>query len=93
MNKTLLTFASYNAGPHRIALLRDQAKREGLDPNQWFDNVELVVAREVGQETVQYVSNIYKHYVGYKLALEHGYGIYIPNWPSQDDGLVSTSLR
>src|SRR3954453_4338665 len=74
MNKTLLSFASYNAGPSRIAKLRNQAEREGLDPNQWFDNVERVVAREVGQETVRYVSNIYDRYVAYKLALEHGRG-------------------
>jgi soluble lytic murein transglycosylase-like protein len=79
MNKTLLSFASYNAGPTRIARLRKQAKREGLDPNQWFDNVEMVVAREVGQETVQYVSNIYKHYIAYKLGLEHGYGSLHPS--------------
>jgi hypothetical protein len=30
----------------------------------------LVVARSVGQQTVRYVSNIYKYYVSYKLALE-----------------------
>ena len=70
LNKTLLVFASYNAGPTRIARLRKKAASEGLDPNQWFGNVELVVAKEVGQETVQYVSNIYKYYVAYKLTLE-----------------------
>jgi hypothetical protein len=41
-----------------------------LDPNVWFGNVELVVAKEIGQETVIYVGNIYKYYVAYKLALE-----------------------
>jgi len=70
LNKTLMVFASYNAGPNRIARLRKQAAAEGLDPNQWFGNVELVVAKTVGQETVQYVSNIYKYYVAYKLTLE-----------------------
>jgi membrane-bound lytic murein transglycosylase MltF len=69
-NKTLMVFASYNAGPTRIARLRKKAATEGLDPNQWFGNVELVVAKDVGQETVQYVSNIYKYYVAYKLTLE-----------------------
>jgi membrane-bound lytic murein transglycosylase MltF len=69
-NKTLLAFASYNAGPSRITQLRKKAKQEGLDPNQWFGNVELVVAREIGQETVQYVNNIYKYYVAYKLVLQ-----------------------
>ena len=70
LNKTLMLFASYNAGPNRIAELRKKTAREGLNPNKWFGNVELVVAREVGQQTVQYVSNIYKYYVAYKLVLE-----------------------
>jgi membrane-bound lytic murein transglycosylase MltF len=69
-NKTLMVFAAYNAGPNRIVRLRKKAAGEGLDPNQWFGNVELVVAKDVGQETVQYVSNIYKYYVAYKLTLE-----------------------
>ena len=43
MNRGLFAFASYNAGPNRIARLRKQAEREGLDPNKWFDNVELIV--------------------------------------------------
>jgi membrane-bound lytic murein transglycosylase MltF len=70
MDRTLLAFASYNAGPNRIANLRKQARQEGLDPNKWFDNVELIVARDVGQVTVTYVGNIYKYYVAYKLAGE-----------------------
>ncbi len=70
MNKTLFTFAAYNAGQNRIVRLRKQAKEEGLDPNKWFGNVELVVAKDIGQETVQYVANIYKYYVAYKMALE-----------------------
>jgi membrane-bound lytic murein transglycosylase MltF len=73
LNKTLMVFASYNAGPNRIARLRKQAAAEGLDPNRWFGNVELVVAKNVGQETVQYVSNIFKYYVAYKLTLEQSH--------------------
>jgi membrane-bound lytic murein transglycosylase MltF len=69
-NKTLMVFASYNAGPTRIARLRKKAASEGLDPNVWFGNVELVASRDIGQQTVQYVSNIYKYYVAYKLTLE-----------------------
>lgn len=67
LNKTLFVFASYNAGPNRIARLRKKAQEDGLDPNKWFGNVELEVAKDVGQETVNYVSNIYKYYVAYKL--------------------------
>lgn len=72
LDKTLLVFASYNAGPTRIAKLREQARAQGLDPNRWFENVELMVAQNVGQETVTYVGNVYKYYVAYKLAQEHG---------------------
>jgi len=68
VNRTLFTFASYNAGPSRIVRLRKRAGEEGLDPNKWFGNVELEVAKEVGEETVTYVDNIYKYYVAYKLA-------------------------
>jgi hypothetical protein len=28
------------------------------------------VAKDIGQETVQYVSNIYRYYVAYKMALD-----------------------
>ena len=33
LNKTLFTFASYNAGPNRIARLRKKATDDGLNPN------------------------------------------------------------
>ena len=33
LNKTLMPFASYNAGPNRIAELRKRTAREGLNPN------------------------------------------------------------
>jgi membrane-bound lytic murein transglycosylase MltF len=67
LNKGLFTFASYNAGPARIASLRREAAKRGLDPNRWFGNVEIVAADKIGAETVTYVSNIYKYYTAYKL--------------------------
>jgi membrane-bound lytic murein transglycosylase MltF len=70
MNKTLFAFAAYDAGPSRINHLRREAHEQGLDPNKWFGNVELVAAKDIGQETVQYVSNIYKYYVAYKMVKE-----------------------
>jgi membrane-bound lytic murein transglycosylase MltF len=69
-NRTLLAIAAYNAGSGRIANLRAEAAKRGLDPNVWFNNVELIAARRIGQETVVYVRNIYKYYVAYKLQLE-----------------------
>lgn len=71
-NRLLFTFAAYNAGPNRIAELRKEAASRGLDPDKWFGNVELMVEQNVGPVTVQYVSNIYKYYVAYKLVVEQG---------------------
>jgi membrane-bound lytic murein transglycosylase MltF len=70
LDKALFAFASYNAGAGRISQLRKEAAKRGLDPNVWFQNVEYVVAEKIGQETVTYVSNIYKYYIGYRLILE-----------------------
>lgn len=70
LNRQLFAFAAYNAGPARVAGLRKKAEAQGLDPNKWFNNVELVAAKEIGAETVTYVSNIYKYYVAYKLVAE-----------------------
>lgn len=63
----LFAFASYNAGPAKVARLRREAKKMGLNPNVWFRNVEIVASKRIGRETVQYVSNIYKYYVAYSL--------------------------
>jgi len=70
LNKVLFAFGAYNAGPERVRGLRKQAAAQGLDPNVWIDNVEIVVAAQIGAETVSYVSNIYKYYVTYKLIAE-----------------------
>jgi membrane-bound lytic murein transglycosylase MltF len=70
VDRTMFVFASYNAGPTRVARLRKQAAETGLNPNVWFENVELIAAQDIGQETVTYVRNIYKYYVAYKLAVE-----------------------
>src|SRR3954466_9745683 len=70
LNKGLMTFAAYNAGPRRVRQLREEAAQRGLDPNVWFGNVERVASERIGRETVTYVSNIYKYYVAYGVALE-----------------------
>ncbi len=70
LNRTLLALATYNAGPRRMINLRNEAGKLGYDPNVWFDNVEMVAAKRVGRETVQYVANIFKYYLAYRLSLE-----------------------
>jgi len=69
-NRPLFAFASYNCGTGNVAKARKEAERRGLDPNKWFNNVELVVAEKIGTETTTYVRNIYKYYVAYKLTLD-----------------------
>jgi membrane-bound lytic murein transglycosylase MltF len=70
LNKGLFAFASYNAGPRRVAQLRSEAKRRGLDPNVWFNNVERIASERIGRETVTYVANIYKYYIAYRLTVD-----------------------
>ena len=70
LDKALFSFASYNAGPARVARLRAGTKKRGMDPNVWFHNVEYVAAEKIGPETVTYVGNIYKYYIAYKLVME-----------------------
>ena len=67
LNKGLMTFAAYNAGPGRLRQLRRETEKRGLDPNVWFGNVERVASERIGRETVTYVSNIYKYYITYRL--------------------------
>ncbi|MGE5155512.1 MAG: lytic transglycosylase F, partial [Bdellovibrio bacteriovorus] len=70
LDQTLFSFAAYNAGPGNVAKARKRAKKLGLDPNVWLDNVEIAAAKVVSREPVVYVRNIYKYYVAYKLLTE-----------------------
>ena len=70
MNKMLFAFASYNAGPAKVKRLRKKTAAMGLNPNAWFDNVEIAAAKVIGRETVQYVANILKYYVAYSLTIQ-----------------------
>ncbi len=70
LNKIHFTIAAYNAGPARINSLRKLASEAGLDPNKWFNNVEKLAAEDVGNETVEYVTNIHRYYIAYKTIQE-----------------------
>ena len=71
-DRTWFTFASYRAGPDNISNMRKEAAARGLDPNQWFNNVEQVTAEKIGMETTAYVRNILKYNVANKLIAEAG---------------------
>jgi membrane-bound lytic murein transglycosylase MltF len=70
VDRTLFAFASYNCGPGNVSKMRKEAVKRGLDPDKWFNNVELVVADKIGAETTTYVRNIYKYYASYKLVTD-----------------------
>jgi len=72
IDRWLFSLAAYNAGPSRVAKLRREAAEEGLDPDRWFRNVEVIAARRIGRETVTYVSNVYRLFVVYELTLQRG---------------------
>ena len=69
-NRALFAFASYNCGPGNVSKMRKIAKERGLDPDKWFNNVEVVTAEKIGMETTTYVRNIFKYYVAYRLTAD-----------------------
>lgn len=50
--------------------MRREAAKRGLDPDEWFNNAEVVSAEKIGIETTTCVRNIYKYYVAYRLMLD-----------------------
>ena len=66
LDRVLLSFAAYNAGPRNIARAQKKAAQMGLDPNRWFGQLEVAAAKTISREPVLYVRNIYKYYVAYK---------------------------
>lgn len=57
--------AAYNLGPQRVQSLRAEARRRGLNPNQWFFQVERIAAEQVGMGVVSYVNSVNKYYLAY----------------------------
>jgi membrane-bound lytic murein transglycosylase MltF len=66
-DRTLFAFAAYNCGPGNLAKARKEALKRDLDPNKWFNNVEIIIAKRIGMETTTYVRNIFKYYVAYTM--------------------------
>jgi len=66
-DRHIFAIAAYNAGPTRIQSLRRKAEAQGLDPNVWFNNVELVSAKAIGRHNVEYVRNILKYWIAFRL--------------------------
>jgi membrane-bound lytic murein transglycosylase MltF len=67
LDQTLLSLAAYNAGPGGVRRARRVAAEMGLDPDVWFENVEVAIQQAVSREPAIYVRNIFKYYVSYRL--------------------------
>jgi membrane-bound lytic murein transglycosylase MltF len=67
LDRTLLSLAAYNAGPGGVQRAQEMAVEMGLDPNVWFENVEVAIQQAVSREPTVYVRNIFKYYVSYRL--------------------------
>ena len=69
VNRTLLTFASYNAGPAGSGVCAVK-QRVAVSIPMSGSTTSRSWRRTIGAETVTYVSNIFKYYVAYLLLLE-----------------------
>lgn len=63
------SLAAYNAGPTALSRVRRKSERMGYNPDLWFFNCEYGALHLVGSEPVDYVRNILKYYVSYRLSL------------------------
>jgi len=59
------TLAAYNMGPERVEAMRAEAKRRGLNPNQWFFQVERIAMEQMGMSAVSYVNSVNKYYLAF----------------------------
>ena len=57
--------AAYNMGPERVQGMRAEARRRGLNPNQWFFQVERIAMEQVGMSAVSYVNSVNKYYLAF----------------------------
>ncbi|MDZ5601768.1 transglycosylase SLT domain-containing protein [Pseudomonas sp. RP23018S] len=67
------TLAAYNLGPERVQAMRVEARRRGLNANQWFFQTERVAMEQVGMGPVNFVNSVNKYFLAYnreRVALE-----------------------
>ena len=57
--------AAYNMGPERVQAMRAEARRRGLNPNQWFFQVERIAMEQVGMNAVSYVNSVNKYFLAF----------------------------
>lgn len=59
------TLAAYNMGPERVQAMRKEARKRGLNPNQWFFQTERIAMEQMGMGAVSYVNSVNKYYLAF----------------------------
>ena len=57
--------AAYNLGPERVQRMRKEARKRGLNPNQWFFQTERVAMEQGGANVVTFVNSVNKYYLAF----------------------------
>ncbi|MNO53680.1 Membrane-bound lytic murein transglycosylase F precursor [compost metagenome] len=57
--------AAYNLGPERVQAMRAEARRRGLNGNQWFFQTERIAMEQVGMGPVNFVNSINKYFLAF----------------------------
>lgn len=57
--------AAYNLGPERVQAMRAEARRRGLNGNQWFFQTERIAMEQVGMGPVNFVNSVNKYYLAF----------------------------
>lgn len=57
--------AAYNLGPERVQAMRAEARKRGLNGNQWFFQTERVAMEQVGMGPVNFVNSVNKYFLAF----------------------------
>lgn len=57
--------AAYNLGPERVQRMRKEARKRGLNPDQWFFQTERVAMEQGGANVVTFVNSVNKYYLAF----------------------------
>ncbi|MHC6224961.1 MltF family protein [Pseudomonas sp. X10] len=57
--------AAYNVGPERVQAMRAEARRRGLNGNQWFFQTERIAMERVGMGPVNFVNSVNKYFLAF----------------------------
>jgi membrane-bound lytic murein transglycosylase MltF len=57
--------AAYNLGPERVQRMRKEARKRGLNPNQWFFQTERIAMEQGGENVVTFVNSVNKYYLAF----------------------------